>query len=548
MAQKIKKIKKLKRAKEAEIVDELEDLFSDEEEEQEVQSAQSSGPTTASTSSTKKTKKLKRLRSKSLGDQDQDEDEGRKLRLVRKAEPLNFEPKKKNGNMAIALKVASKPENAVQKALEVRIETKEDLESLMGQIIIDNFQSRIKPPYSDWDAPKWRIFMDGRGAVPFRMLDTDSMILLVYAHYYLKENEEVARAKENVVFADEFGETDKSEVRLAKPRGWGIDEYINEEDEVIKVVPPVPPQKVQLTGPEEPDAFGPDGVVGEGAVDHGTLEDDPAIEAQLKTPEMENKANQIQSQEKGVRSIKEIKEQLRAELREKAGTEVTTPEELRKHVDNIEAIKASAGTPMEQKWAIAFSIATNKNVTREDFEKIEDFQLKEMILWCKRNLNQQTGRVEIPYPTDLIEIYWPVPQVYDMSDEAVTRREAILTRITNFLKKQGLEFDPINDRINATENSYRITMASMQLEHLTEKYASLYRTNEYLEKGPQMDEEMSLQIRDATINYAKSHEPVTNDNAGPLDTLEPDYLKYRELLKKYNLENGILLHEANLQG
>jgi hypothetical protein len=169
---------------------------------------------------------------------------------------------------------------------------------------------------------------------------------------------------------------------------------------------------------------------------------------------------------------------------------------------------------------------------------------------------------EVPIPDNLLEMYWPVPRVIDMSTEAVMRRTKILDRIGAWWAEAVKRLNPkpfdgkepevedlySEDRQRHEGKSYRIILALMQIESLVEDYAQAYRKFTTLppEGVPALEAEFGEYIKIALTEAFEAHKPIEQVTTitGPNDTLDPDYIKYRWLCKKYNIQPGQLLHKA----
>ena len=102
--------------------------------------------------------------------------------------------------------------------------------------------------------------------------------------------------------------------------------------------------------------------------------------------------------------------------------------------------------------------------------------------------------------------------------------------------------------MNGNVNSYRITLASMNLEMAIEDYATGYRNQNMIDYPAEFEAHLAEQVKIAVTAYSKAFNPVETlgTEPGPETTLDPPYIEYLRLCRKYNLQPGVFLHEQKL--
>jgi hypothetical protein len=197
--------------------------------------------------------------------------------------------------------------------------------------------------------------------------------------------------------------------------------------------------------------------------------------------------------------------------------------------------------PYILKWRVAEDIARNKK--RKEWDNDEtDFELLEMIRYCYSWI-QDTGVVP-SYTHDLIDLYWPRPKNglgLDLTEQGITRRDYVVEKVRDFWIK-SVSQNPAGIDLNS--KSYRTILAARKLCDLIEKYADKYRNP--LEG--QTEKEIMKEIKGAAHEYFLAHFPAQQLGSvpGPLSTIDPEYVEYVQLCRKYNLKEGVLLHETKL--
>jgi hypothetical protein len=245
-------------------------------------------------------------------------------------------------------------------------------------------------------------------------------------------------------------------------------------------------------------------------------------------------------------TMKAAQDEAKRKAAEARGETIPSPEEEKKRLEGLEKIKAEAANPIKQKWAIAEQIA--RKPAEQWSATGEDFELRLMVEYCYKWI-KETGSVP-NFPENTMEIFWPRENITDQSEKAKERRNSIIERVNKFLAKanNGLEWNPIRDRINGHTNSYRITLYAMALEKAIENYATGYRDNNMLAYPEAFEKHLADAVKTYVQLYSKAHQPIENLGVkpGPIETLDPNYIGYLRLCRKYELPQGSLLHEAKL--
>ena len=173
-----------------------------------------------------------------------------------------------------------------------------------------------------------------------------------------------------------------------------------------------------------------------------------------------------------------------------------------------------------------------------------DWEMGQMVRWCYGWL-RETGEVPQPYPMTAADLFWPrpMPSEVAMEAEVVKRRNFVTNKVMKFWRKT-IKAEESYDRMRFSPLSYRVTLAAQLLTKYIEMYAVNYQTDPDLER----DEEIIKKCGKAAKKYYLAHFPITDEGAkpGPLGTLDPTYVEYIRLCRKYSLEIGDLLHEQEL--
>lgn len=201
----------------------------------------------------------------------------------------------------------------------------------------------------------------------------------------------------------------------------------------------------------------------------------------------------------------------------------------------------AAHEAMMGKWRMAEKRAGQP---RDSWEGKCDVEFEAMIKYCYGWL-EDIGEVPEPYPMGTIDLFWqrPRPDQVPMDEKTVARRNYITYKIMKFWRK-SLKEDGVKELIQFKPLSYRVTLIAMRLEKLIEMYATNWQTDD----DGSRDEAIMGKIQKVIMKYFKAHFPIAMEGArpGPLATLDPPYSEYLTLCRKYSLEHGVLLHEADL--
>lgn len=193
------------------------------------------------------------------------------------------------------------------------------------------------------------------------------------------------------------------------------------------------------------------------------------------------------------------------------------------------------------KWVMAEKRARQP---RASWEGKADVEFEAMIKYCYGWL-KDIGEVPQPYPMGTIDLFWqrPRPGEIKMSAKAVERRNFVTYKVMKFWRKSMAQPD-VKDTIQLGRDplSYRVVMAAQKLATAIEFYA---------DPDPihgEDDDLLMKSVRKAALRYFQAHFPVELEGAkpGPLATLDPGYVEYIQLCRKYGLKEGVLLHEAEL--
>jgi hypothetical protein len=338
---------------------------------------------------------------------------------------------------------------------------------------------------ADWDNAKWSSYLHSVGQVPFYILagDPDRYHLCIYAAEVLRKTRSHAEKHSGL---DEVN----------RDRGRNIGEH---QDEI-------------------------DGVTW-GGVDGEEVEGDFGITHSGRPSKPKTVRDQITQSTK-----------LTTELHQQA----VAPSALAENNDKY-----------LYRWQQAEKIA--RTLKRDEWQGKVDHEFEAMINYCY-NWLRDIADVPKPYPKDGVEMtnmFWAQPKILAMGEREKERRDKIVEKIITFwhksVKKNG-------EGINLKSQSYRTVLAAMKLDRLIEQYADNYkRFAREQPKGQKPvleipDEELESQIRKAATEYFRAHFPVELEGAkpGPITTSDPDYPEYIRLCKKYNLKEGVYLHEQGL--
>ena len=193
------------------------------------------------------------------------------------------------------------------------------------------------------------------------------------------------------------------------------------------------------------------------------------------------------------------------------------------------------------KWVMAEKRAGQP---RSSWEGKCDIEFEAMIKYCYGWL-RDIGTVPQPYPMGTIDLFWqrPRPSEIKMNEKAVARRSYITARVMTFWHKSLKQEGVLNTiQLKRDPLSYRVILAAKDLSAKIEQYADPDPVH-----GVD-DEKLQASVRKAAMKYFKAHFPVELEGAkpGPLATLDPGYVEYLRLCRKYALKTGQLLHEAEI--
>ena len=184
--------------------------------------------------------------------------------------------------------------------------------------------------------------------------------------------------------------------------------------------------------------------------------------------------------------------------------------------------------PLIKKWELAHNYA--RNMPRAEWENQFDWEFECMIKYCYGWL-EDIG--EVPkYPHELVDVFWSRDTYKQEPQEATDRRNAIVGKILGFWRKQ-VASSP--EGLDITSDSYRTVLAAKALSKSIERYA--YDDSNHFEQ----------EVKNKAVEYFNAHFPIAGNVSGPDSTIEPNYVDYMRLCRKYGLEEGTLLHESGIE-
>lgn len=149
-------------------------------------------------------------------------------------------------------------------------------------------------------------------------------------------------------------------------------------------------------------------------------------------------------------------------------------------------------------------------------------------------------------PGDPIELFWPTPRLVDMAEETVPRRNQMVRRVMDYwarclgkMRARMVELDkPLAER------SYRTVLAAQRLSDAIETYATRWRVVSHARPI----ELVEADCQRAAAAYVEAHKALDPGlrAPGPITTLDPDYVTYMRLCKRWNIKPGTMLHDARL--
>lgn len=228
---------------------------------------------------------------------------------------------------------------------------------------------------------------------------------------------------------------------------------------------------------------------------------------------------------------------------------------IQKKIENIDRTRSEA-VPAEvtltqqgpddaytAKWVQAEKMA---EAPRESWEGKCNWDFEQMIKYCYAWI-QEIGNVPEPYPMDPLDLFWqrPLPHNTPLDEKSVARRTYMSYKVQKFWRKSVTQKGVQKHlQVGRRPLSYRVVLAAKRLAKCIEDYAVNWQTDD---KGIR-DEHLQERVKKAAMQYFKAHFPIETTGAkpGPLDTLDPGYVDYIRLCRKYQIKRGTLLHEADL--
>lgn len=206
---------------------------------------------------------------------------------------------------------------------------------------------------------------------------------------------------------------------------------------------------------------------------------------------------------------------------------------------DLDVVRDMANDPELQKWEVAIGIARKP---RETWEGKLDWEMEQRVKYCYGWL-REIGTVPRPYPQDLLALFWPVPKVLEDNDRANERRAEVTDRLLKFWRKS---VSANGATMDLHSESYRVTLAAMELERLIEHHVSNYRRIDHENSLEQLDAVSMGHIKAAAVKYFQAHFPIAESGAGPgpITTSDPPYVEYIRLCRTYGIREGSFLHDA----
>lgn len=206
---------------------------------------------------------------------------------------------------------------------------------------------------------------------------------------------------------------------------------------------------------------------------------------------------------------------------------------------DLDKVRESANAPEEQKWEVAVGLARK---ARSVWEGKIDWEMEQRVKYCYGWL-RDIGSIPLPYPADLTCLFWPISKVFGNNEQDNQRREFITGKIMGFWRR-GLA----QNEIDTHSESYRVTLAAMELSALIEEYVGNPRRVDHEHTLNQLDAVTITEIKSAAQKYFQAHIPVSHLGAapGPISTLDPTFVDYIRLCKKYDIPTGTLLHTLQI--
>jgi hypothetical protein len=391
----------------------------------------------------------------------------------------------------------------MKKQLQVTIEYNQSILGhpwmLLMECIEDRIEHLCRESPKNKDADYWFNTLNNLGAMPFRTLvkSTQVFFMALYAAAYIHHNglwdsDADKRNQGPPTWNPDWDPNEANEKQDGKH--WGL-----KLDLTSKLYPPKPAVSDILVSSKE------------------------AMERSKEVLDRSRASRVVTPPTPEVPTVREQVEQ-------KQATDLKAYVMAENERKGLERIREAAEDPYTQKWRIAEQLAHGPR-ERWDNDTMP-FELREMVAYCYGWL-QDTG--EVPeYPNSIIEIWWsrPTRSVINLTPAAVARRDAVVEKVRQFWNK-SVAASPA-DKIQIHSESYRVTLAAMQLEKLIEEYAN--------------GTENEMDIKKAALKYFHAHFSIESLGVkpGPIGTLDPSFPDYVKLCQKYNLSLGTLLHEASL--
>lgn len=215
--------------------------------------------------------------------------------------------------------------------------------------------------------------------------------------------------------------------------------------------------------------------------------------------------------------------------------------------------------PYIERWRVAERIARevpriNKDNPAHGWEGNLDYGFERMVKYAYDWIRDTGAFPEDQIPTDMQDLFWPKKFIgLCLKEKSIERREYVVPKVMKMIwKLKNSQTD-----IDFSYRSYRRILAAKELARAIEKYATNWKHYDVKGTGPNdittmvlktPDDECLGHVKSCVRAYVNAHRPIDKIDhpPGPLDTLDPPYVQYLEICRKYNIKEGTLLHEAEL--
>jgi hypothetical protein len=199
-------------------------------------------------------------------------------------------------------------------------------------------------------------------------------------------------------------------------------------------------------------------------------------------------------------------------------------------------------TASKHAWEVA-----EKMAREHDFEDGWDKGYSQEFAAMVEYARERAGRAEEVVPVrDPIELYWPAPRLCDMAEETVARRDHMARRVMAYWAKCVERYGDKMVELGKPWHgkSYRVVLAAQRLSDAIETYATRWRVVTHARPI----ELVEADCQNAARLYFEAHKALDPRlrAPGPLTTLDPDFVTYQRLCRRWNIKPGTMLHDAKL--